>query len=52
MRKADYSTLADILAGYIRAGGVAGTVAGRIARELSARLSVDRAAFLRACGLE
>ena len=52
MRKADYSTLAAILAGYIRAGGIPGAIAGQIARELSARLAVDRAAFLRACGIE
>lgn len=51
MRKADYLTLAAVLAENVQAGGTAAQVAETIARKLAARLSVDGPAFLRLCGL-
>ncbi len=59
MRKQDYETLARIIAAElrdVRACGIAGESAEaslvHVAAEFAARASVDRAAFLKACGID
>lgn len=60
MRKADYSLLAQLLRDYIAAAATCGGDIGnmqlivlkQIATRFANRASVDKAAFLKACGIE
>ena len=59
MRKVDYQTLANIIGMHIRllktlhdGNDPASKHLREVAREFAARASVDRAAFMKACGIE
>lgn len=52
MRKADYSTLAALIKEWRALNPAAAQTLSALARDFSDRASVDKNAFLKACGIE